>query len=169
MSDELIVKCDLCGENIAKTSEEAVSYPMTGAMFRSPDSEHGLPDPFDTALSWEDFRCPYGRTHRPFISRDILSTNLGNYRVAKDGNPGGFVENRTEIDREAVIDRTVVPTDEQAEAIVRADMSAKTPEKSDEKPPENVSHETEKIRCDICGRMIGKPGYISHRKSHKEI
>jgi len=166
---ELIVKCDLCGEVIAKTTEEALSFPMTGAMFKSPDQDHGIPDPFDVSLSWEELRCPYGRTHRPFISQDAISTTTGRYRVAKNGDKGSFVENMPEIGRESVIDSPRVPTDEQAEAITRAEIGDEPIENKEKAAPEIVSHETNKVTCDVCGREIGKRGYIAHRKSHKGI
>lgn len=173
---ELTVKCDLCGEVIAKTTEEAVSFPMTGAMFGSPDINHGIPDPFDKSLSWEEFRCPYGKTHRPFISQEALTTTTGQYRVAKDGINGEFVDNRMEIGRESVIDRPFAPTDEQAAAIVRAEIGAKPTGNNNEKatddiPPktEKAPYETVKIECDVCGRSFQQRGYLSHRKSHKEI
>ena len=164
MSDELMVKCDLCGEIIAKTTEDALACPMTGAMFSSPDSDHGIPDPFDKNLSWEDFRCPYGRTHRPFISRYRISTILGQYRAAKNGIEGGFIENRPEIDRESIIDGPCVPTDEQAEAIVRAEVEAKPIENK-----ESVPRKTDVITCDVCGKSVQRRGYSMHRRSHKEI
>ena len=164
MSDELIVKCDLCEEIIGKTSRDLVFYPMTGSMFKSPDSDHGIPAPFDASISWEDFSCPFGRTHRPIISRDAISTTTGRYRVAKNGIEGGFIENRPEIDRESIIDGPCVPTDEQAEAIVRAEVEAKPIENK-----ESVPRKTDVITCDICGKRVQQRGYSMHRRSHKEI
>lgn len=179
--NELIVKCELCGEIIAKTTENAMSFPMTGGMFMSPDETHGLPAPFDKGLAWEDFRCPYGRIHRPMISQDTILTAQGHYRVAKNGEPGCFVKETGEIDRSAVIDRALSPTDEQAEAIVRADMGTKAavnetkaPDgemKSEGKPTESVPHETMdgKKPCEICGKPIHWRGKVAHMKKHKDV
>jgi len=158
---ELIVKCELCDEIISKTTEEALSFPMTGAMFQSPDPEHGIPAPFDPILSWEDFRCPHGRTHRPFISQEVISTTTGPYRVSKNGAPGEFVDKRPEIDRESVIDRTIVPTDEQAASTVRAELNKN-------KAPEKKPNTQDLIKCDVCGRSFQQRGYLSHRNSHKD-
>lgn len=80
------VQCQICFEWIAEVSKSDLSYPTTGAMFKSIDSHHGYPDPFPHNLTWEDFKCPYGQ-HRPFIKDNEIMTDQGIITLEKDGSP----------------------------------------------------------------------------------
>jgi hypothetical protein len=83
-------KCDICFEWIAEVSRSFLSFPMTGAMFRSPDPHHGFPDPFPVSSHWDDMRCPYGN-HRPFINPDSITTDEGVLILPVDGSRSMFL------------------------------------------------------------------------------
>jgi hypothetical protein len=83
------VRCDICFETIAEVSRSFLSFPMTGAMFKSPDPHHGFSDPFPTSAHWDDFRCPYGN-HRPFINIDSIMTDEGVLVLPLDGSKSHF-------------------------------------------------------------------------------
>ncbi len=78
----LPVICEICSEKIAMVETEKLSLPITGMMFKSPDSVHGYPEPFHPMLTWEPMRCPYG-PHRPF-------TVEGEIMVLQDGQKVKF-------------------------------------------------------------------------------
>jgi hypothetical protein len=40
--------CQICGEVFAEVDLNTLRYPVTGAMFNSPDVPHGYPAPFDS-------------------------------------------------------------------------------------------------------------------------
>lgn len=67
------VYCEICEERIAQVRVGDLKYPMTGAMFLSPDPLHGFPAPFDPATDWEWIRCPHCR-FRPFLCEDRVNT-----------------------------------------------------------------------------------------------
>lgn len=84
--------CEICGEVIADVDKDKLSFPLNGSMFISPDILHGVPDPFHPSLTWEDFRCPYGGTHRPIIKPNaLLLMSSGGTRaiveLPEDGTP----------------------------------------------------------------------------------
>lgn len=91
MSDTVIVICELCGERIAQTTLESLSYPVKGSMFTSVDPVHGVPDPWQPYEQWVDeLRCPYGRNHR-FMTRDNkVLTDKGLVVIPRDGAPSRF-------------------------------------------------------------------------------
>ena len=72
---DIQVKCDVCFEIIALADIDKLVQPISGAMFMSPDTLHGFPDPFHPDLDWEHMRCPYCRT-RPFmVDFEVLTPN----------------------------------------------------------------------------------------------
>lgn len=127
------VFCQLCGHEYAEVSLEGrpadgvvraiapLRYPLSGAMFGSPDPFHGIEPPFDPSLDWETFRCPMGRIHRPMATPDLVLTHKGMVRLPKDGGPA-FLDPtaRAEVDRESIGDRTIMVSDEEAERQARA-------------------------------------------------
>jgi hypothetical protein len=99
------VRCQICFEWISEASRSFLSYPMTGAMFKSPDTHHGVEPPFLVQQTWEDFRCPYGN-HRPFIKDDEIQTDEGLITLPRDGS--SLVYKKPEIKREDIsTERTV--------------------------------------------------------------
>ena len=66
------VKCDICFEIIGTIDTDTIKLPLKASMFLSPDPWHGFDPPFLPGQVWEDFRCPYGRVHRPFIVENRL-------------------------------------------------------------------------------------------------
>lgn len=124
------VICQICKEIIAEIKDvSAIKLPLKGAMFASPDEMHGIIPPFFPNFEWEDFRCPHGQ-HRPMIWRDKILTSEGILNVPKNGDPAFLTQNTGEIDRSGVFDREAdlppMLTDEQAAAIVRAQMAENT-------------------------------------------
>jgi hypothetical protein len=132
------VICQICGEFIAECSIEGVSmtveggpvlvkhtiaplrYPLSGAMFGSPDPTHAVPAPFDSSLDWEYMRCPYGRIHRPMVKDYLVKTHKGMVRLPKDGSPAFLDPTETgDVDRESVGDRMTTVSDRDAEKIAR--------------------------------------------------
>jgi len=93
------VRCDICLETIAETSPEALSKPLRGEMFTSPDPDHSYPDPFASWLTWEDMRCPYSPPpgHRPFISENEI-TVLQDGKWVKFKVPDKVPEKEPEIE-----------------------------------------------------------------------
>ena len=77
---DVLIKCDVCFEIICKADIDTLVQPITGSMFRSPDTLHGLPDPFDASLTWETMRCPYG-PHRPFVVDHEVMTTYGVHKI----------------------------------------------------------------------------------------
>jgi hypothetical protein len=113
--------CQICGEAYANLDLSTLRYPLTGAMFLSPDTKHGVPAPFDPSLDWEFMRCPFGRIHRPIIEPDAVLTNKGLFRLPEDGGPA-FLDPTApqEIDRSGVGDQVLQVSDEEAERMARA-------------------------------------------------
>jgi hypothetical protein len=114
----------LCEEIIAETTLEELSYPMRGSMFRSPDKSHGIPDPWLAYEEWADMRCPYSRTHRPMVNDDVIRTDAGMVRLSKSNGKGARFDYETtqEINRESIIDRTIMIPDDEAELRARMEL-----------------------------------------------
>jgi hypothetical protein len=83
--------CQLCDYEYAEVALDALRYPMTGAMFKSPDEFHGIEAPFDASIGWELFRCPMGRAHRPMVQDDLIRTDQGMVSIPRDGG-GAFID-----------------------------------------------------------------------------
>ena len=91
--------CEICGEAIADVDTDKLTFPVNGSMFKSPDTLHGVPDPFHSSLTWEDLRCPFGRTHRPMIEPNklMLESSGGTRRIVElpaDGTPPKIAERK---------------------------------------------------------------------------
>jgi hypothetical protein len=111
----LKVVCEICGEVIAEVDTGFLSFPMTGAMFKSPDTHHQVPDPFDSRQTWEDFRCPFGRSHRPMIKPNalLLMSATGQKQLIElpeDGTPPRIVAKPISISEWEQQKDTEVPT-----------------------------------------------------------
>jgi hypothetical protein len=130
--------CQICGELFAEVSIEgskagnaipSLRYPLTGAMFGSPDPYHGVPAPFDPSAEWQFMMCPYGRIHRPMVQDDLVRTEQGMVRLPKDGSPA-FIDPAAggEVDRSCLDDATVLISDEEAERRVREEIKKSGPE-----------------------------------------
>jgi len=65
MTKERILVCENCWQEIGTFYLGEIQYPITGAMFYSPDSEHEAPAPFHPSFGWQEFRCPHD-DHSPF-------------------------------------------------------------------------------------------------------
>ena len=147
---EVFVICQCCGERIGTVDTEKVAYPLTGAMFSSPDPIHGIPDPFDASLDWEALRCPYGRIHRPFFVDNEILTSAGVIVLPKDGGQPFLIEAAAEVDRSAICDRSFGISEEEAARISREEISGKTEEGAGEQdsnqPVEEKEKETVKAR-----------------------
>lgn len=174
--------CQICGEVYAKVTIHELSYPLQGSMFRSPDRLHGIPDPFILpGTPWEDFRCPFGRIHRPIVKADRIWTDEGMVVVPKDGSMAYIdYELRNEIDRDSIADRFVQVSDDEAERLARielnkgaqeehgeADREDKAP--ADGQPIEEAAKE-EKVTgmiCTECGRSFkNQQALAAHIKAH---
>lgn len=190
---DLKVYCQICGEFIGKTNTFALAYPMQGSMFTSPDPEHGIPAPFHESFEWADFRCPYGRIHRPSVSDTEIVTEAGTLVLSKSGDPHVIRATRP-LERDSIIDRSESVSDEVAEAIIRAEMNnvkaeERTRDKEDEKPLESQeeveeagsdgqgaepvragSNDESLCQCEQCGRVFkSRAGLSSHLKAaHKD-
>lgn len=77
MSTLVKVKCDICFMVIGIIDLSAIKLPLDSSMFLSPDPYHGFDPPFLPGQTWEDFRCPYGRVHRPFIKEGTFELGDG--------------------------------------------------------------------------------------------
>lgn len=71
------VRCDVCMEVIGILDTETIKLPLMAEMFESPDLWHGFDPPFFPGQTYEHFRCPYGRGHRPFNEEHLIKTELG--------------------------------------------------------------------------------------------
>ncbi|MCE5336809.1 MAG: hypothetical protein LLG06_19705 [Desulfobacteraceae bacterium] len=120
----LKVLCEVCGEHIANTEIERLSYPWTGAMFDSPDPAHGVPDPFAPALDWEFARCPWGRTHRPWALDNQILTDQGVVVLPRgNGAAPQIVERGAPItQRQNIVGTVDTISDDMASQIVRSGM-----------------------------------------------
>ena len=115
--------CQICGEVFAVVKPYTLSYPLDGGMFLSPDSAHGVAAPFFPGTPWEDFRCPYGRTHRPMVKDNEIWTDEGMLIIPKDGSPSYIDKERSnEVGRESIIDRCTTVSDEEAEILARKEL-----------------------------------------------
>jgi len=133
MSD-LKVICRICREVVALIDPFEASYPLNGAMFKSPDAEHGHLPPFESWQEWVDFRCPYGKMHRPFTLDNEILTEQGILVIDKATSQFHFRHDE-EIGRESIIDREPplpMLSEEEAAALVRAEMNPKQEKRHDE-------------------------------------
>lgn len=76
--------CNTCFEVVAIVDTDKFFYPATGSMFKSPDTKHGLPDPFPPGATWEEWRCPYSGSpgHRISPGPDaVMLENRALYRI----------------------------------------------------------------------------------------
>ncbi len=162
------VICQICQEIIAVTEVTALSYPLKGSMFDSPDPVHGFPAPFAPADGWEEMRCPYGRIqgengqiggHRPFIKDDEILIATGIYRISHEGQV------------------PEPPSDEEAERMVRAGIQAGDTLISGGTAAKVATVVVEKERkiitltfpCPTCGKVCkNKFGLTGHMRSHKK-
>lgn len=115
--------CAICGEFIAIVEPVELRYPVTAAMFHSPDSVHEYPDPFTPGQEWESMRCPYGRTHRAMVEDNVVLTHKGVLILPKDGStPQLFTEGYEEVGRNSLGDRILQIPDDVAERQAREDL-----------------------------------------------
>lgn len=77
----LEVQCEICFEHIATVAVRDLNYPLTGAMFGSPDKFHGIPVPFYPAFQWSELQCPHCN-HRPFTYNNAIPTRDAYYLLA---------------------------------------------------------------------------------------
>lgn len=184
MSQVLKVLCQVCGEHIANTTIEALSYPLKGSMFQSPDPAHGVPAPWQPAEEWEDMRCPYGRIHRAMVCHGIIQTDQGMVVVPSDGTPARIDSSvRMEIDRDSIPDRTIIMPEDQAAKLARAELgiadeddtgepNGETEERKGE-PEAGKSIPGEKkegYECPVCGKQLKtERGRDQHIKMTHEL
>ena len=151
--------CQICDEFVGEVSIEGVRdiaplrYPFRGSMVGSPDPYHGFPAPFDPSLDWEFMRCPYGRTHRPFIQDDIVKTNKGMIRLPKDGSLSYLDSiSADEIDRDSIPDRVIQISEVEAGRVVKQQRQT-----SEDFP----------FICLVCGKAFDKKmRLVGHMMSH---
>lgn len=142
MSKTLSIYCEICSEKIATAEISALSLPLKGSQFLSPDAWHGYPPPFEPEAEWEEMRCPHCR-RRPFISETAVKTANGMYEVP----------------------RTVAPEEVAPEEVVIEAQSG--PESGPEKG-EKRGGTAEKVCCPECGREFQhRIGLSSHMKKHR--
>ena len=80
------VLCDFCRQPFCYTDISKLSVPMTPGMFSSLMPENGVPDPFHSSLTWQDFKCPYCRL-RPFEKEDEITIEISDgTRLVKISN-----------------------------------------------------------------------------------
>ncbi|MDD4456317.1 MAG: hypothetical protein PHC98_01890 [Syntrophotalea acetylenica] len=144
------VICQVCGERIATVDPEKVSYPMSGAMFGSPDRIHGVPAPFDPSLDWEAIRCPYGRIHRPFFVDNEILTSAGVIVLPTDGAKPFLQDVPVEFGRESICDRALQQSDDEAERKAREAINGETEEgagEQDDNQPVEEAQEKKTIKA----------------------
>jgi hypothetical protein len=153
------VKCEICFEFIAEVSRSFLSYPMTGAMFKSPDTHHGVEPPFLVQQTWEDFRCPYGN-HRPFIKDDEIQTDEGliSVKIKRED----LSTERTVKKREPIKKNT-------EDLHVRGVQQGIQDGKGKGRVP--GKGKTEVFTCEICGKEFDKEINLSRHKrmAHKGV
>lgn len=201
IEDLLPVQCQVCREHIANVrmvrlpggvlSFPDLKYPMTGAMFLSPDPGHGIVPPFHASHTWDMFHCPHGG-HRPILTPTKIQTPVGALNVQPGKEPflGGNME---ESDRDLIMDRAIgAPaglTDDEAAAEYRRSMAAEGGQAVAETDTEAEASETEeggedggldgkrevgevgegeatgKFVCDRCKNVFrSRSGLMRHRK-----
>lgn len=152
------VICQICGEKIGDTHLRDLRYPMTGAMFTTMDPVHQVPPPFHWSLTWEDFRCPYGRMHRPMVVDNQVLTDEGIVVLPRDGDQA-YIDPRasTEVGRESIADRVIRISDEDAERIARETIkqesgNGKAEEEQRKQEDEQSVEGKAEIPCPVCGK-----------------
>ena len=162
------VICQICDEVIALAQVDALSYPFNGSMFRTPDPAHDVPAPFHPSLEWADFRCPHGRNHRPIVKDDRIWTDEGMLVLPRDGSFPYLTDEPNVIDRDSIYDRVIMMPDDDAERLVREQMSKskgdndvqtdrENEETTDEEPVEKPQKEIADLNntswiCPACGK-----------------
>lgn len=141
-----------------KPGIEALHFPFRGSMVGSPDPFHGVPAPFEPSLEWEFLRCPYGRTHKPFVLEDVVKTHKGMVRLPRDGSQAFLDPDApTEVGRESISDRVEQISDAEAERLVRGAL---------EKP--KVDEKSFAFVCPACGKTFDKKNQLTgHMIAHK--
>ena len=120
--------CQICNEHYADIDPQELRYPLTGAMFHSPDPAHGYPAPFEASIVWDGKEmtpahcCPYGRIHRAFVKDDEVLTEFGIVKVT----PVGAILRAGDQDEPPadIIDQTIEISDEEAERQARAAINS---------------------------------------------
>ncbi len=77
------LKCEICGERLAKFTLKEVKRPINGGMFRPlmSDREYPLPWPSPAELiDWEAMRCPFCHK-RPIVNETKILTTEGHVYV----------------------------------------------------------------------------------------
>ena len=182
MSAEYFLVCEICNETIAGFFEMDIKYPLTGAMFHSPDPNGEVPAPFHESLAWQYFRCPWCQ-HLPFIvdfdtyeeATDLnfpkrLRTPDGYFEIEQGMVIGGEpspVENDGEDRKEVpipAVDET--PKDETAEKYTDETVQqAWAPEKTEEECTEIPSGV---ISCPYCNQYpFTAQKYLKRHMLHK--
>ena len=78
-SQERVLVCEICREDLARFQVDDVYHPVNGGMFTTlhPEREYPLPWPSPAELiDWEAMRCPFCR-YRPMSQEKRLLTNEG--------------------------------------------------------------------------------------------
>lgn len=85
-----VLKCEICGEKLARFNPRNVKRPINGGMFEPlmSDREYPMPWPSPAELiDWEMMRCPYCHK-RPIIQERQIMTPEGHvYVPAGKGAP----------------------------------------------------------------------------------
>jgi hypothetical protein len=136
IEDLLPVQCQICREHIANVrmvrlpggvlSFPDLKYPLTGAMFLSPDPGHGIIPPFHASHTWDMFHCPHGG-HRPILTPTKIQTPVGALNVRPGGEPflgGDMAESDRDLIMDRAIDAPVGLTEDEAAAEYRRRMVA---------------------------------------------
>jgi len=152
------VICQICAEEIGDTHLRDLRYPMSGAMFTTLDPVHGMPPPFDASLDWENFRCPYGRMHRPMVADNQVLTDEGIVVLPRDGGQA-YIDPRanTEVGRDSIADRMIQVSDEDAERIARETIkqesgNGKAEEEQREPEDDQPGEGKAETPCPECGK-----------------
>lgn len=82
---EFLLYCEICTNReppIGVFDLEDLVFPITGAIFRSPDPAHEVPPPFDPSADWRACVCRRCKK-RAFIDEDRVLTNVGYVEVKR--------------------------------------------------------------------------------------
>lgn len=77
MSNKILLKCQLCDEEIAEVLLDKLKLPLRGFMF-GPKGE-GYHQPFPPEVDWQIFKCPYCN-YIPFLIDEQLADDYVNGR-----------------------------------------------------------------------------------------
>lgn len=181
--DLLPVYCQICREHIAYVVLRDVRFPLTGAMFLSPDPGHGILPPFHESHCWELFRCPHGG-HRPLVAPDKILTAGGMLHVPP-GQPPFWGPIMEESDRGWIMDRAIdvpsVMSDEEAAAQYRWKMAVESITETEAEGIEvdegceagatgSKEAATSSLVCDRCQRSFkSRSGLMRHRRAVHDL